>query len=614
MSDPEQSNTSSVFTNTADLTVTSVGSNQSSTTFYVVRHYNYSSFDTTSYQLMVPSSAGNLSIPQLGGSLTLGPRDSKIHVVDYDVGGTTLLYSTAEVYTWKSFGNRTVLLVYGSAGEHHELAVALCTSATVIDGDASSVTFKQVRSSVVVAWDTTSTRRVVQAGNLQIFLLDRYSAYNYWVPELSSSATSATYTTDSSIASSIIVQAGYLVRSAYFSGSELYLQADFNDTTSIEVIGAPLAVSSLFVNGQQMQAQKNSLGDWSASYSYDVPSFAVPDLSGLAWKYHDSLPEVQQGYDDSLWTSADIIMTNNTVRNLTTPTTLYGADYGYTAGSLIYRGHFTASSSSTNFSVNTRGGSAYGHSVWLDQTFLGSWDGVSTQNNTNATYTLSGLKSGNQHVITIVIDHMGMDESGEVGTDEMKTPRGILDYDIGGLSKSAVTWKLTGNLGGEDFIDKSRGPLNEGATYAERQGWHLPNPPTQSWQSLSLMQGLTQPGIGFFSTSFDLNIPSGWDIPMSFVFGNATSPPVPYRVQLFVNGYQFGKYVNHIGPQTSYPVPQGILNYNGTNWLALTLWAHEMGGAKIDSFQLVNDRPIASGWAGAEYVGGAVYSQRVGAY
>ncbi len=30
-----------------------------------------------------------------------------------------------------------------------------------------------------------------------------------------------------------------------------------------------------------------------------------------------------------------------------------------------------------------------------------------------------------------------------------------------------------------------------------------------------------------------------------------------YRAQLWVNGYQFGKYVNHIGPQTKFPVPQG---------------------------------------------------------
>lgn len=173
---PQQLNTTSVFTNTADLTVTSVAGNDSATTaFYVVRHYNYSSLSSTSYQLLLPTTAGHMTIPQLGGSLTLGPRDSKVHVVNYDVGGTQLLYSTAEIFTWKTFGNRTVLLVYGQAGEHHELAVAASTSgATVVQGDASTVTINQTASATVLAWDASTIRRIVQVGSLEIFLLGMY--------------------------------------------------------------------------------------------------------------------------------------------------------------------------------------------------------------------------------------------------------------------------------------------------------------------------------------------------------------------------------------------------------------------------------------------------------
>lgn len=413
---------------------------------------------------------------------------------------------------------------------------------------------------------------------------------------------------------SIIVQAGYLIRHAYLQGNDLHLIADFNDTTSIEVIGAPQSCSALYVNGQAVQSSASAQGDWSTSVTYQAPTLNIPDVSQLTWDYHDSLPEVQTGYDDSSWTTTSLTYTNNTVRNLTTPTSLYASDYGYHTGSLIYRGHFKAQSQSAYLSVNTQGGWAYGHSLWLDQTFVGSWAGVSTENNTNATYALSSLQVGSAHTITVLIDHMGMEESGTVGADKMKTPRGILDYSLSGYDKSAITWKLTGNLGGEDYIDRSRGPLNEGALYAERQGWHLPNPPSQTWESLSPLEGMTQPGVGFFSTSFDLDIPTGWDIPMSFNFGNATTPPVPYRAQLFVNGFQFGEYVNHIGPQTSYPVPRGILNYSGTNWLALTLWAHDAGGAKLDDFQLVYDRPILTALAEVAYVGGSEYAARSGAY
>ena len=63
------------------------------------------------------------------------------------------------------------------------------------------------------------------------------------------------------------------------------------------------------------------------------------------------------------------------------------------------------------------------------------------------------------------------------------------------------------------------------------------------------MQGLSKPGVAFYSTTFDLNMPTGYDIPLSFAFTNATSTTasgsVPaYRAQIYVNGYQFGKYVS----------------------------------------------------------------------
>lgn len=58
-------------------------------------------------------------------------------------------------------------------------------------------------------------------------------------------------------------------------------------------------------------------------------------------------------------------------------------------------------------------------------------------------------------------------------------------------------------------------------------------------------QGLTSPGVGFFSTQFDLSIPEGFDVPISLKFGNSTTPdgaPQNFRVQIFINGWQLGKY------------------------------------------------------------------------
>lgn len=164
------------YTNTVDLTVTPLlGSNSSASSFFVIRHSDYASQASVDYKLTVPTSAGNLTIPQLGGSLTLSGRDSKIHVTDYDVAGTNILYSTAEVFTWKKFNNEKVLVLYGGPGEHHEFAVSAETSSSVVEGSSSGISSKKVGKALVIAWDVLTTRRIVQVGNLKVFLLGKFN-------------------------------------------------------------------------------------------------------------------------------------------------------------------------------------------------------------------------------------------------------------------------------------------------------------------------------------------------------------------------------------------------------------------------------------------------------
>jgi beta-galactosidase len=54
--------------------------------------------------------------------------------------------------------------------------------------------------------------------------------------------------------------------------------------------------------------------------------------------------------------------------------------------------------------------------------------------------------------------------------------------------------------------------------------------------------------------------------------------------------------VDHLGPQTKLPVPEGILNYQGQNFIAITLWAQQEGGAKLEGLELVADAVIQSGY------------------
>lgn len=93
------------------------------------------------------------------------------------------------------------------------------------------------------------------------------------------------------------------------------------------------------------------------------------------------------------------------------------------------------------------------------------------------------------------------------------------------------------------YPDKVRGVLNEGGLFAERQGWHLPGFDTSTWPSRELSEGLPSggAGVGFFVTTFDLNVPEESDVLMSFVYDGDTVSGQSYRSLVFVNGWQYGK-------------------------------------------------------------------------
>lgn len=138
----------------------------------------------------------------------------------------------------------------------------------------------------------------------------------------------------------VIVNGGYLIRSAAINGSTLSIKADFNDTTSLEVIGVPRGVSRLRINGKDVDYDTSALGNWIAKPDIVFPKLNLPDLLALDWHKVDSLPEIQANYDDSAWTSANHTTTPNPRWPLVSPVSLYGSDYGYDYGALVFRGHF----------------------------------------------------------------------------------------------------------------------------------------------------------------------------------------------------------------------------------------------------------------------------------
>ncbi|KDR82472.1 hypothetical protein GALMADRAFT_134083 [Galerina marginata CBS 339.88] len=70
------------------------------TGYYTIRKTDASITTVQTCTLNLPTSFGSFQIPNIGGSLTLTGKDSKIHVVDYTAGTHSLIYSTGEMITW----------------------------------------------------------------------------------------------------------------------------------------------------------------------------------------------------------------------------------------------------------------------------------------------------------------------------------------------------------------------------------------------------------------------------------------------------------------------------------------------------------------------------------
>lgn len=273
---------------------------------------------------------------------------------------------------------------------------------------------------------------------------------------------------------------------------------------------------------------------------FPAPNISLPDLTAAKWSYLNTLPELAADYDDSAWTNCNLSKSSNT----SLPNSLVAGEYGYFAGHLLYRSHFTATGKEDVLHLNATGGGPSIWSVWLNSTFLGSASAVANLS------INSSLISGEPYVLTVLIDHAGQDQITQNGITYPTNPRGILDVSLTGHSE--LVWKMTGNLGGEQYRDRVRGPMNEGGLFAERQAYHMPGTPTESWNTSSPFEtGMRNAGVGFYATSFQLNLPAEYDIPIEFVFDNTTTPD--YRVQLFVNGYQFAKFGEYFRARP-YPV------------------------------------------------------------
>jgi hypothetical protein len=102
--------------------------------------------------------------------------------------------------------------------------------------------------------------------------------------------------------------------------------------------------------------------------------------------------------------------------------------------------------------------------------------------------------------------------------------------------------------GAAGAVDTFRGYLNEGGLWAERVGAHLPGFPDDSWATGTPLSGVSKAGINFYRTTFELPVSVGIDAPVRLSVTRSTAAVVSnFRLQIYLNGWQIGKYVNSIG-------------------------------------------------------------------
>jgi hypothetical protein len=383
----------------------------------------------------------------------------------------------------------------------------------------------------------------------------------------------------------VLVQGPYLVRSVSCEGDVLALKGDIANTTVIEVFTSA-EVKSLLWNGKPLHTSCTTYGSLQASITAFNSTIQLPSLDN--WKVHDTLPEKLPNYNDSgaAWVLADHLTTPNPTKPDTFPV-LYVDEYGFHNSFHLFRGHFEGSATGVRLSV--QGGQAFGWSAWLNGDFVGSYFGNSSVGTGNLTLSFGNatVHADASNVLLIAQDNTGHDlRAGAVA------PRGILGATL--IGANFTTWKIAGEAGGENtHLDPVRGPLNEGGLTAERLGWHLPGFDDSTWNTSSPTTGFEGTGIYFYRTIIPLNVPANVDASFAFVLNAPTSKHI--RVQLFVNGYQYGRFNPYVGNEKKFPVPPGILNYAGDNVIGLSVWAQSVEGAKVD-VQIVTEYAIESSW------------------
>lgn len=160
-------------------------------------------------------------------NVQLDGRQSKIVVTDYEIGKSTILYSSAEVLTYANL-DVDVVAFYLNVGQVGTFEFA----------DSSNMTFQVYgnskpsasKSDTGISYTYTQGDGVTAvkfSNGVLAYLLDKETAWNFFAPPTTSNPQVKPN-------EHIFVQGPYLVRNVYISNEIVHVQGDNAESTPIE--------------------------------------------------------------------------------------------------------------------------------------------------------------------------------------------------------------------------------------------------------------------------------------------------------------------------------------------------------------------------------------------
>ncbi len=167
-----------------------------------------------------------------------------------------------------------------------------------------------------------------------------------------------------------------------------------------------------------------------------------------------------------------------------------------------------------------------------------------------------------ENVLCVLVESLGHNKG---FLEDSANPRGIVSFEPAGAVKQ---WRVRGGLlEGEEGIT----PRVDFGKVALADESEVDTP--HQWPA-------EVHGVGLYQTSFELDLAGPDDPPVGLYIFTALE-----KANIYLNGWLIGRYWDSVGPQKVFYLPSGLLNHQGENHLAVTLWRWE-DPARISKLQL----------------------------